>query len=66
MIPVDVYEQLTTSRRNAVAQGNASLRAEGLEPPPEIEVIVDQWVHGQLSTSEMEDQVAALYQPRPE
>jgi hypothetical protein len=61
MIPVDVYFELTERRRNAVAQGTASLRAEGLEPPPEIQIIVEQWVHGQLSTEEMERQVAALY-----
>lgn len=65
MLPIDVYHELTDRRRNAVAQGNASLRAEGLEPPPEIEIIVDQWVHGQISTAEMEEQVAGLY-GRPE
>src|SRR5258706_3726445 len=45
MLSIDVYEELTARRRNAVAQGNASLRAEGMEPPPDIEIVVDQWVH---------------------
>ena len=61
MIPIQVYEELTQRRLNAVAQGNASLRAEGLEPSPEITVIVDMWVHGQISTEEMERQVAVMH-----
>ena len=58
---IDVYDELIARRRDAVADGNASLRAEGYEPPADIEVIVDRWVHGQISTQEMEQQVATLY-----
>jgi hypothetical protein len=61
MLPVDVYEELVYKRRDAVAQGNASLAAEGLEPPGRIAIIVDEWVHGKISTEEMERGVAALY-----
>jgi PHD/YefM family antitoxin component YafN of YafNO toxin-antitoxin module len=61
MLPVDVYEELVYKRRDAVVQGNASLAAEGIEPPARIAVIVDQWVHGQISTEEMERGVAAMY-----
>ena len=61
MLSIDTYHELIARRRNAVAQGNASLRAEGIAPPPEIEIVVDRWVHGEISTAEMEQQVAALY-----
>jgi PHD/YefM family antitoxin component YafN of YafNO toxin-antitoxin module len=61
MLSIDTYNELTNRRRNAVSQGNASLRAEGMAPPPNIEVIVDLWVHGQITTAEMEERVAAQY-----
>jgi len=61
IMSIDVYEELIARRRDAVADGDASLRAEGLEPPAEIKVIVDEWVHGHISTTEMERQVATLY-----
>jgi len=61
MLSIDTYHELTARRRNAVTQGNASLRAEGIAPPPEIEIVVDRWVHGEISSAEMEQQIAALY-----
>jgi hypothetical protein len=61
MIPVEVYEELVARRRDAVAQGNASLRAEGLHVSAQAEVIIEEWVHGRISTSEMEEQIAALH-----
>ncbi len=61
MLSIDTYNELVARRRNAVAQGNASLRAEGIAPPHEIEIVVDRWVRGEISTAEMEQQVAALY-----
>lgn len=61
MLSVEVYEELTTRRRNAAAQAAASVRAEGLTPSAAVEVIIEQWVHGHLSAQEMEQQVAALY-----
>ncbi|MBX6752544.1 MAG: antitoxin VbhA family protein [Micromonosporaceae bacterium] len=61
MIPVEVYEELVASRRQAVAQGLGSLRAEGLDVSAQAEVIIDEWVHGRISTSEMEEQIAALH-----
>ena len=61
MLSIDTCNELVARRRNAVAQGNASLRAEGIAPPPEIEIVVDRWVRGEISTAEMEQQVAALY-----
>ena len=61
MLSIDTYHELIARRHNAVAHSNASLRAEGIAPPPEIEIVVDRWVHGEISTAEMEQQVAALY-----
>jgi hypothetical protein len=61
MIPVQVYEELTQRRLNAVADATASVRAEGLEPSARSEIIIDQWVHGQISAEEMERQIAALH-----
>jgi Antitoxin VbhA len=61
MVPVEVYEELVARRRKAIDRGNASLRAEGLEPPANIEVIVDEWVHGRITSTEMEEHIADLY-----
>jgi PHD/YefM family antitoxin component YafN of YafNO toxin-antitoxin module len=61
MLSIDTYNELTNRRRNAVAQGRASLRAEGIAPPPEIEIVVNRWVHGEISSAEMEEQIAARY-----
>jgi hypothetical protein len=65
MVPVEVYEELVARRRNAVRQGNASLRAEGYEPPAAIELIVDEWVHGRITAQEMEDRIADHYNLPP-
>jgi Antitoxin VbhA len=61
MIPIQVYEELTQRRLNAAADATASVRAEGLEPSTRSEIIIDQWVHGQISAEEMERQIAALH-----
>jgi hypothetical protein len=61
MLPIDVYDELMQRRRRALDQAWASVRAEGLEPPGEIEVIVERWVHGEITAEEMERQVGALY-----
>ena len=61
MLSIDTYHELIARRRNAVAQATASVRAEGLEPSPRSEVIIDRWVHGEISAQEMEDQLAAYY-----
>lgn len=61
MIPVEVYSELVERRLNAVAQADASLRVEGFFPPSGIQVIIDRWVHGEITADEMERQVGALY-----
>jgi hypothetical protein len=61
MLPVKIYDELVEQRRNAVAQADASLRVEGFEAPREIDIIVERWVHGEITSGEMERQVAALY-----
>jgi PHD/YefM family antitoxin component YafN of YafNO toxin-antitoxin module len=61
MLPVSVYDELVRSRRQAYAQAEASVRVEGVVPPKDIEVIVERWMHGEITADEMERQVAALY-----
>jgi PHD/YefM family antitoxin component YafN of YafNO toxin-antitoxin module len=61
MLSIDTYHELTNRRRNAVAQANASARAEGLEPSAQAEVIIDRWVHGEISAQEMEQGLATHY-----
>ncbi len=61
MLSIDTYHELTNRRRNAVAQATASVRADGIAPSPDIEIVVNRWVHGEISSAEMEEQIAALY-----
>ena len=61
MVSIDTYNELMARRRNAVAQGNASLRAEGVEPSAEAQAIIDRWVRGEISAEEMEQLLAARY-----
>lgn len=61
MIPVEVYEELVARRRNVAADTAASLRAEGLHVSTAVEVIIDEWVHGRITSAEMEDRIAELY-----
>src|SRR5262245_34597186 len=61
MIPVEVYNELIERRRNAVTQADASLRVEGFTPPRDMDIIIDRWVHGEITADEMERQVGALY-----
>jgi len=61
MLSIDTYHELIARRRNAVAQATASARAEGLEPSGQAEVIIDHWVHGEISAEEMEERLAAVY-----
>ena len=61
MIPVEVYEELVARRRNVAADTAASLRAEGLHVSAAVEVIIDEWVHGRITSAEMEDRIAELY-----
>jgi PHD/YefM family antitoxin component YafN of YafNO toxin-antitoxin module len=60
MLPVEVYEKLT-ERETAVAEALASLRAEGLTTTPGFNIIIDQWVHGQIDTEEMERRIKAMH-----
>ena len=61
MIPIEVYEELIARRRDYAADTAASLRAEGLRTSPDVEIIVDDWVHGRITSVEMEDRIADLY-----
>lgn len=61
MVPAEVYEELIARRREAAADTNASLRAEGLHVSAAVEAIVDEWVHGRITSAEMEDRIADLY-----
>lgn len=61
VLPIEVYDELMQRRRSALDQAYASVRAEGLNPPTDIEFIVERWVHGEITADEMERQVEALY-----
>jgi hypothetical protein len=57
------YERLvaTAGRREAVEEGLASVRAEGLEPTAEGLARLDAVAEGRLSTAEAREQVLARY-----
>lgn len=61
MLPVEVYDELTARRRSAAEQSRSSLRVEGFRPSPEVEIIIDRWIHGEITDVEMKQQVHTLY-----
>jgi PHD/YefM family antitoxin component YafN of YafNO toxin-antitoxin module len=61
MLPVEIYDELMAHRQNAADQSVASLRLEGYTPNPAVEIIIERWVHGEMTDAEMERQVHALY-----
>jgi len=63
MVPVEVYDELTAERADAVAQATASLRAEGLTASSDVDVIMSRWSRGEISTTDMRSQVRDLYGP---
>jgi PHD/YefM family antitoxin component YafN of YafNO toxin-antitoxin module len=64
IMSIDVYEELVARRRDAVAQAEASVRAEGGQPSPQAKIIIDEWVHGHISADEMEERIVDIYRPR--
>lgn len=61
MVPIEVYDELVAERERAVAQADASIRAEGLTTTPEADAITDSWKRGEISTAEMRSQTRALF-----
>lgn len=61
MLPVEVYDELMAQRQNAADQSLASLRVEGYTHNPAVEVVIERWVHGEITDAEMEREVHALY-----
>lgn len=61
MLPVEIYDELMAQRQEAAEQSLASLRVEGYTPNPRVEMIIEQWVHGEITDAEMERRVHALY-----
>jgi PHD/YefM family antitoxin component YafN of YafNO toxin-antitoxin module len=61
MVPVEVFDELTTERAQSLAQSTSSLRAEGLAMSADVEAITEQWVRGEISTVRMRELVRRLY-----
>ncbi|MFG1921616.1 type II toxin-antitoxin system Phd/YefM family antitoxin [Cryptosporangium sp. NPDC048952] len=64
VVPIEVYDELVAERarrENAIAQADASIRAEGLATSPEADAITDRWKCGEISTAEMRSQTRALF-----
>jgi hypothetical protein len=60
---VSQYEELVAAaeRREGVAEALASVRAEGLEPGPEVLRMFTAVAAGAMSTDELREQVLARY-----
>lgn len=61
MVPVEVFDELTSERSDSLAQATASLRAEGLAASAGADVIMQSWARGEISTSRMRELVRELY-----
>jgi PHD/YefM family antitoxin component YafN of YafNO toxin-antitoxin module len=61
MLPVSVYDELVRRRRSAAEQSRASMAAESSFPSPQVDVIVERWVHGEITDEQMEREVHELY-----
>ena len=61
LLPIEVFEELTAERSRSFAQAAASVRAEGQTAGPAAEAIMDQWARGEISATQMREQVRALY-----
>lgn len=48
-------------RYEALAQAVGSVEAEGITADPEARAIMDQWVEGDIDSTQMRDQVGDLY-----
>jgi len=61
MVPVEVFDELISERARSLTQAAGSLRAEGLKPSPEVEVITERWARGEISSAQMRELVRRLY-----
>ena len=61
MVPVEVFDELTSERVRALSDAAASLRAEGLAATADVEAITTAWVRGEISTARMRELVRQLY-----
>lgn len=61
MVPVEVFDELTAERAQAVVEATASLRAEGLAPSAEVEATTQSWARGEISTPQMRELVRRLH-----
>ena len=62
MVPVEVFDELTTERARSLTQAVASLQAEGLAAEADAEAIVERWARGEISTEQMRELVRRLYE----
>lgn len=61
MLPIEVYDELTTQRQNTAAQALASVRVEGATPSGAAQFVIERWVHGDSDTAQMERQIKSLH-----
>lgn len=64
MVAVEVFDELTRERAQAVIEAAASLRAEGLVADSDATAITDSWARGEISTPQMRELVRRLYSDR--
>jgi hypothetical protein len=64
MVPVEVFDELTSERARSLTQAIGSLRAEGLAVGTDVEAIAERWARGEVSTAQMRESVRRLYGAR--
>ena len=61
MVPVEVFDELTSERVRSLSQAAASVRAEGLSVSADVEAITERWARGEISTTQMRELVRRLH-----
>ena len=61
MVPVEVFDELTSERARSLVESAASLQAEGLTVSADVEAITERWARGEISTAQMRELVRDLY-----
>lgn len=61
VMPIAVYDELIAERQQSAESAFASLRLEMAHPSMDVRLITDQWVHGEITTAEMREQIKRLH-----
>jgi hypothetical protein len=62
LVPYHRYHALMGALRTLAAdEARASVRADGLEPGPEIDPILNDWIRGRITAEQMRERVRAVY-----